>query len=114
MVQEVKKHKPEVKMYQPNIKAMSLEEKYDRALDFFEMDHMISYYTHKRQGTVQEWVNDTVDAYNKSVPRFLGPIFKTFAVLAPNLALRKCFDAVFNLDQQHHDLSKRGGSGLGN
>jgi hypothetical protein len=106
MEKEVKKHKPDVKMRKPDIKAMPLEEKYERALDFFEMDHMISYYTHKRLGTIKEWVNDTVDAYSKSVPRFVGPVFRTFAKLAPNLALRKCFDAVFNLDQQHHDISE--------
>ena len=70
------------------------------------MDHMISYYTHKRLGTVKEWVNDTVAAYNKSVPRFLGPVVKAVTKLAPNIALRKCFDAVFNLDQQHHDISE--------
>jgi hypothetical protein len=106
MAKEVKKHKPEVKMQKPNTKPMSLEEKYDRCCDFFEMDHMISYYTHKRLGTVQEWVNDTVAAYNHSVPRFLGPIAKAVTKLAPNLALKKCFDAVFNLDQQHHDISE--------
>ncbi|MCX5887143.1 MAG: hypothetical protein NT096_14740 [Proteobacteria bacterium] len=61
MEKEVKKHKPDVKMRKPDIKAMSIEEKYERALDFFEMDHMISYYTHKRLGTVKEWVNDTVE-----------------------------------------------------
>jgi len=106
MAQEVKRHKPHIKMYKPNTKEMSLEEKYERALDFFEMDHLISYYTHKRLGTVKEWVDDTVEAYNHSVPRFLGPVIKTLTKLAPNLALRKCFDAVFNLDQQHHDISE--------
>ena len=40
MAQEVKKHKPEVKMYPPDVKEMSIEERYDRACDFFEMDHM--------------------------------------------------------------------------
>jgi len=85
---------------------MSLEEKYERCCDFFEMDHMISYYTHKRLGTVKEWVDDTVAAYNRSVPRFLGPLAKVATKLAPNLALRKTFDNVFWLDQQHHDISE--------
>jgi hypothetical protein len=106
MAKEVKRHKPDIKMHPPNTKAMSLEEKYDRCCDFFEMDHMISYYTHKRLGTVKEWVDDTVAAYNKSVPRFLGPVAKAVTKLAPNLALKKCFDNVFNLDQQHHDISE--------
>jgi hypothetical protein len=38
MAKEVKRHKPDVKMQKPNTKAMSLEEKYDRCCDFFEMD----------------------------------------------------------------------------
>jgi len=53
MAQEVERHKPEVKMRPPDLKAMSVEEKYDRLCDFFEMDHMISYYTHKRLGNSQ-------------------------------------------------------------
>ena len=60
MAKEIKRHKSEVEMIKPATKAMSLEEKYDRCCDFFEMDHMISYYTHKRLGTVKEWVDDTV------------------------------------------------------
>ena len=106
MAKEVMRHKPEVKMRPPDLKAMSIEEKYDRLCDFFEMDHMISYYTHKRLGTVKEWVDDTVAAYNHSVPRFLGPIAKAMTKLAPNLALKKVFDSVFNLDQQCHDISE--------
>lgn len=47
----------------PNISDMSVEEKWDRVHDFFTMDHAISYHTHKRLGTVDEWVADTVDAY---------------------------------------------------
>lgn len=106
MAKKVTKPKPEIEMRPPDIKEMPLKEKYDRALDFFEMDHLISYYTHKRLGTVEEWVDDTVYAYNRAVPRFLDPLFETFAKLAPNLALKKCFDAVFNLDQQLHDFSE--------
>ena len=34
MAKEVKKHKPDIKMHKPNTKAMSIEEKYDRACDF--------------------------------------------------------------------------------
>jgi hypothetical protein len=106
MAKEVKKHKPDIKMYKPNIKEMPLEERYDRACDFFEMDHMISYYTHKRLGTVKEWVNDTVEAYNRAVPRFLGPLVTIIAKLAPNLALKKTMESVFYMDQQHHDISE--------
>jgi hypothetical protein len=95
-----------IKMRKPDIKELSIEDRYDRACDFFEMDHMISYYTHKRLGTVKEWVEDTVAAYSHSVPRFLGPVVKTFTKLAPNLALKKVFESVFVLDQQHHDVSE--------
>ena len=95
-----------VKMKKPDIKALSIEEKYDRACDFFEMDHLISIYTHTRLGTLQEWVNDTVEAYNHSVPRFLGPMVKAVTKLAPNLALKKTFEQDFILDQQHHDISE--------
>ena len=49
----------------PKLDPMTAEEKWDRLHDFFTMDHAISYKTHKRMGTVQAWVDDTVEAYGK-------------------------------------------------
>jgi len=95
-----------VKMMKPKIKRLSMEERYDRACDFFEMDHLISLHTHKKNGTLQAWVDDTVEAYGASVPRFLGPMVKQFTKLAPNMALKKTFEQVFMLDQQHHELEE--------
>ena len=43
-------------------KEMPLEEKYDRVCDFFTLDHAISYVTHKQLGTVDKWVDNTVEA----------------------------------------------------
>ena len=96
----------ELKTHKANVNELSIEDKYDRCCDFFELDHMIGYYTHKRLGTVKEWVDDTFAAYNRSVPRFLGPVVKTVSNLAPNLYLKKTFESVFKLDQQHHDVSE--------
>jgi hypothetical protein len=97
-------NEPEFKM--PNIKRMSLEERYDRVNDYSEMMHIVSIYTHRKNGTLEDWVADCMEAYSASIPRFLGPMVKTITKLAPNLALKKTFDGVFNLDQQHHDLEE--------
>ncbi len=59
---------------EPELGDMSIEEKWDRVHDFFTMDHAISYKTHKRMGTAQEWVDDTVEAYSKMMGRFMGPV----------------------------------------
>lgn len=71
---------------------MSIEEKWDRLHDFFTMDHAISYKTHKRLGTVQEWVDDTMEAYNKMMGRFMGPLAslmsKAATKLSPNMVLK--------------------------
>lgn len=78
--------------YQPQLEQMSIEEKWDRLHDFFTMDHAISYKTHKRLGTVQEWVDDTMEAYNKMMGRFMGPLAslmsKAATKLSPNMVLK--------------------------
>ncbi len=77
---------------EPELKEMSVEEKWDRVHDFFTMDHAISYKTHKRVGTIQEWVDDTVEAYGKMMGRFMGPIAammgKAATKLTPNVVLK--------------------------
>jgi hypothetical protein len=90
----------------PDIKDMAIEDKWDRVHDFFTMDHMVSYYTHKRLGTVKEWVGDTVEAYNKMMGRFMGPIAQFMGKLAvniaPNMVLKKAIQEVLYSDQMMH------------
>lgn len=88
--------------YKPDIKEMPIEEKWDRVHDFFTMDHMISYKTHKRMGTVQEWA----DAYGKMMGRLMGPLAemmgKAATRLAPNLVLKQAITNVLHNDQMMH------------
>ena len=70
----------EVTLLKPKVKEMPLEERLERCRDFFEMDHMVSYYTHKKLGTVKEWVDAAFKCldldytkYVKMDPRFLRP-----------------------------------------
>ncbi len=90
----------------PDIKEMPIEEKWDRLHDFFTLDHAISYKTHKRMGTVQEWVDDTVDAYGKMMGRFMGPLAnlmgKAAVKLSPNMILKQAINAVLYSDQIMH------------
>ncbi len=92
--------------YSPDIKDMPIEEKWDRLHDFFTMDHAISYKTHKRMGTVQEWVDDTVEAYGKMMGRFMGPLAslmsKAALRLTPNMVLKQAISAVLYSDQMMH------------
>jgi hypothetical protein len=98
--------KKEPAMKKPDLKEMSVEEKWDRLHDFFTMDHAISYHTHKRLGTVKEWVSDTVDAYNKMMGRFAGPVAQFMgnlaSNLAPNMVLNKAIKEVLYMDQMMH------------
>ena len=97
-------------MEKPNIKEMPLEEKWDRLHDFFTMDHAISYKTHKRLGTVNEWVDDTVEAYRNMMPRFMGPLAKLMGgivgKLAPNISLKQALNHVLYSEQMMHDVSE--------
>ena len=90
----------------PNIQDMAIEEKWDRLHDFFTLDHAISYQTHKRMGTVQEWVDDTVEAYGRMMGRFMGPLAslmsKAATKLTPNMVLKQSINAVLFSDQMMH------------
>jgi hypothetical protein len=91
---------------QPDLGDMSIEEKWDRLHDFFTLDHAISYKTHKRLGTVQEWVDDTVEAYGMMMGRFIGPLAtlmgKAAVKLTPNKVLNQAIYAVLYSDQMMH------------
>jgi len=90
----------------PDLEQMTIEEKWDRLHDFFTMDHAISYKTHKRMGTLQAWVDDTVEAYNKMMGRFMGPLAtlmgKAATLLTPNLVLKQAIYTVLYSDQMMH------------
>lgn len=90
----------------PDLEEMSIEEKWDRVHDFFTLDHAISYKTHKRMGTVQEWVDDTVEAYGIMMGRFIGPLAammgKAVVKLSPNATLKRAIYAVLYSDQMMH------------
>jgi hypothetical protein len=92
----------QIKWEEPNIKSMPIEEKWDKLHDFFTMDHMVSYYTHKRLGTVDEWVIDQVEAIRKLVPTFIGPLAKMMTKMAPRLSLRQSLKQVLEMDQMMH------------
>jgi hypothetical protein len=92
----------DVKWEKPNIKVMTIEEKWDQLHDFFTMDHMVSYYTHKRLGTVVPWVEDQVQAIRRLVPTFLGPLAKMMTKLAPRISLKQALNQVLQMDQMMH------------
>jgi hypothetical protein len=93
-------------LIEPELKDMSIEEKWDRVHDFFTLDHAISYKTHKRMGTVSNWVDDTVEAYSKMMGRFMGPIAavmgKAATKVTPNMVLKQAIYAVLYSDQMMH------------
>jgi hypothetical protein len=95
----------EKKMKKPDIKEMTLEEKWDRLHDFFTMDHAVSYKTHKRLGTVKEWVDDIVDAYELMGPRFIGNIPELIEELDTtdtNVIMTEVIKKVLFSDQMMH------------
>lgn len=89
-----------------DIKEMPLEEKYDRVCDYFTLDHAISCATHKELGTIDKYVDATVEAYRKMMPRFMGPLARFMGMLAPNMSLRQALNHVVYAEQQMHDLSE--------
>jgi hypothetical protein len=95
----------EKKMKKPDIKEMPIEEKWDRLHDFFTMDHAVAYKTHKRLGTVKEWVDDIVDAYELMGPRFVGDIPELIEKLDTtdtNVIMEEIIKNVLFSDQMMH------------
>lgn len=88
------------------VKEMPLEERYERLRHFFEMDHAVSYVTHKECGTVDKWVDKTVYAYSKMIPKYFNPMIKAMAKLAPGMLMRQTFSNVLYADQMLQDLSE--------
>ena len=88
------------------VKEMPLEERYERVRNFFEMDHAVSYVTHKECGTLDKWVNNTVDAYVKMIPKYFSPMIKAMSKLAPGVLMRQTFSNVLYADQMLHDPSE--------
>ena len=94
-----------ITMMKPEIDEMRIEEKWDRLHDFFTMDHAVAYKTHKRLGTVAEWVDDIVDAYELAGSRFLGSIPEMIEALDTtdtNLILEGVIKKVLYSDQMMH------------
>lgn len=92
-------------MKKPDIKVMPIEEKWDRLHDFFTMDHAVAYKTHKRLGTVKEWVDDIVDAYELMGPRFIGNIpalIEELNTTDTNLIMDEVIKKVLYSDQMMH------------
>jgi hypothetical protein len=93
------------KMKPPEIKEMPVEEKWDRLHDFFTMDHAVAYKTHKRLGTVKEWVDDIVDAYELMGPRFIGNMLEFIEKLEepdPDVIMKEAIKRVLYSDQMMH------------
>jgi hypothetical protein len=90
------------------IKEMSLEEKYDRIFDFFTLTHAICYASHKQLGTIDKWLDITVEAFGKIQPRFMEPVVKLMTT--PGMTIEQIFKEALKhtlyAEQQMHPLSE--------
>ena len=88
------------------IKEMPLEEKYNEIFDMYILENAISYAFHKEQGTVNKWLDYTIEAYRKMMPRFMGPVLKLMKTLAPGRTFKQAANQLVYMQQMMQPLSE--------
>ena len=84
------------------IKEMPLEQKYDTILDMYILETAISYAFHKEQGTVDKWLDYTLEAYRG----YMGPMFKMMKTLAPGKTFKQAANQLMYMQQIMQPLSE--------
>ena len=60
-------------------KEMPIEEKYDQIFNYYILENATSYSYHKEQGTLEKWLDYTLEAYGK----LMGPMLEMMKGLPP-------------------------------
>jgi len=81
------------------IKEMPLEEKHDKLYDIYLSEMAASYAFHKKQGTVNKWLDSTLEVFSSSMPKFMGPIVKLMRTLAPGRTFKQTANQMVYMQQ---------------
>ena len=79
------------------IKEMPLEQKYNGLFDFYLLDNAINYAYHKEQGTVEKWLDYTLEAYKG----YMGQMLEMMKTLTP----KQFANQMLNMQQMWQPLS---------
>ena len=79
------------------IREMSIEEKYNGLFDFYVLEDAISYAYHEEQGTVEKWLDYTLEVYKS----YMGQMLEMMKTLTP----KQFANQMVNMQQMWQPLS---------
>jgi hypothetical protein len=84
------------------VKEMPLEERYNALLDMYVLEAATSYAFHKEQGTLNKWLDYTVDSYRV----YMSPMVKMMKTLALGEPFKQAINQLASLQQTMQPLSE--------
>jgi hypothetical protein len=81
-----------------SMKEMPIEEKYNQIFNFMIFENAMSYAYHNEQGTLNKWLDYTLEAYRG----YMGPMLE----MMKNLPTKQVVDQMINMQQMMQSLSE--------
>ena len=80
-------------------KEMSHQEKYDQLFDLYISETAASYAFHKKKGTINEWLDTTLEVMGSGMPKFMGVITSLMRTLAPGRTFKQIVNQMVYMQQ---------------
>jgi hypothetical protein len=84
------------------VKEMPLEEKYSAIFDMYILETAASYAFHKEQGTLNKWLDYTVESYRA----YMAPMVEMMKTLAPGKPFKQAINQLASMQQTMQPLSE--------
>ena len=84
------------------VKEMPLEEKYSAIFDMYILETAASYAFHKEQGTLNKWLDYTVESYRA----YMGPMVEMMKTLASGKPFKQAINQLASMQQTMQPLSE--------
>jgi len=81
---------------------MPHKEKHNSLFDFYILENAISYAYHKEQGTVDKWLDYTLEGYRG----YMGPMFEMMKTVAPGKAFKQVANQMVYMQQMWQPLAE--------
>ena len=85
-----------------DVKEMPLEQKFNGLFDFYMLDSAINYAYHEEQGTVEQWLDYTLEGYGG----YMGPMFEMMKKVTPGKAFKEAANQMVYMQQMWQPLSE--------
>jgi len=80
-------------------KEMPYEEKYDQLFDFYISETAASYAFHKKKGTINEWLDTSLEVMGSGMPKFMGAITSLLRTIVPGRTFKQITNQMVYMQQ---------------